>query len=59
MVPVVRAQAQQIPWLSNFQTAMFDLFLKANDVEEGIRSYDRLVTLAVASRDRWEEFRGQ
>ena len=53
----LRAQAQQIPWVSNFQTVMLDIFLKANDVDEGVRSYARLVTFAVASRARWDEFR--
>ena len=53
----LRVQAQQIRWISNFQAAMLDWFLKANDVDEGIRSYARFVTVAVASQNRWEEFR--
>ena len=32
----LRIETQQIRWVSNFQTAMLDLFLKANDVDEGV-----------------------
>jgi hypothetical protein len=52
-----RAQAEQIRWINDFQRALLDLFLKANRVEEGIRSYSRVVQLAAGTEPFWDRFR--
>jgi hypothetical protein len=52
----LRQQSQEIAWVSNLQASILNLFLKANSVDEGIRSYARFVKLAVASRDKWSEY---
>ena len=51
-----RVRSQEIPWASSLQSAVLDWHLKANSIPEGVRSYEKFVTLAVASRDRWDEF---
>jgi len=52
-----RLRADEIPQVTRLQTAILDSHLKANGVQGGIHSYSRIVTLAVATRERWEEFR--
>jgi hypothetical protein len=52
-----RLQADEIPQVTRLQSAILDSHLKANGVPNGIHSYSRIVTLAIATRDRWEEFR--
>jgi len=52
-----RAQAEQIPWINDFQRIVLDWFLKANSVEEGVRSYSRVVLLAAGSEPIWGNFR--
>jgi hypothetical protein len=52
-----RFQREQIPWVSSFQTALLDLFLKANSVEQGVRSYSTVVILAAGTESYWERFR--
>jgi Protein of unknown function (DUF3810) len=52
-----RAQAEQIPWINDFQRIMLDWFLKANSVDEGVRSYSRVVLLAAGSEPIWGNFR--
>lgn len=52
-----RARAEQIRWISNVQTAILDWFLKANRVEEGVRSYSQVVLLAAGTEDAWSRFR--
>ena len=44
-------------WINDFQRALLDLFLKANRVEEGIRSYSRVVQLAAGTEPFWDRFR--
>jgi hypothetical protein len=51
-----RVRSQEVPWASNLQSAVLDWHLKANSIPEGVRSYEKFVTLAVASHDRWGEF---
>jgi Protein of unknown function (DUF3810) len=52
-----RLRREQIQWISNVQSAVLDLFLKANSVEEGVRSYSRVVLLAAGTQDTWDRFR--
>ena len=52
-----RARAEQIPWIDNLQRAVLDWFLKANSVEEGVRSYSRVVLLTAGTEPNWDRFR--
>ena len=52
-----RSRRDRIQWLSNLQTAILDLFLKANSVEEGVRSYAEIVVLAAGTEENWDRFR--
>jgi hypothetical protein len=52
-----RARREQIRWISNLQTAVLDWYLKANRVEEGIRSYSQMVVMAAGTEPYWERFR--
>ncbi|MBI4473037.1 MAG: DUF3810 family protein [Acidobacteria bacterium] len=52
-----RARTERIQWISNVQTAVLDLFLKANSVEQGVRSYSEIVKLAAGTEENWERFR--
>jgi hypothetical protein len=52
-----RARSQQIRWVNGFQTAMLDLFLKANHVEQGVHSYSRVVVLTAGTEPYWDRFR--
>src|SRR5262249_1549564 len=52
-----RARAEQIQWINDFQRALLDFFLKANNVEEGVRSYSRMALLAAGTQPVWERFR--
>jgi hypothetical protein len=52
-----RARAEQIGWISDLQRAALDWFLKANSVEQGVRSYSRVVLLAAGTEPYWERFR--
>ena len=52
-----RARAEQIPWINNFQRDLLDVFLKANSVDEGVRSYSRVVLLAAGTQQSWERYR--
>jgi hypothetical protein len=52
-----RARREQIEWVNNFQRSLLDIFLKANSIEEGVRSYSRVVLLAAGTEPSWERFR--
>jgi hypothetical protein len=52
-----RARAEQIRWVSDFQRSLLDVFLKANNVEEGIRSYSRVVLLVAGTERTWAHYR--
>src|SRR5467141_400804 len=52
-----RARREQVRWISNVQTAILDWFLKANSVDEGIRSYSQVVLLAAGTEPYWNRFR--
>ena len=54
---VDRARAEEIRWVNDFQRALLDWFLKANNVEQGVRSYSRVVTIAAETEPFWEHFR--
>jgi hypothetical protein len=54
---VDRARAGEIRWVTDFQRALLDWFLKANNVEQGVRSYSRVVTVAAETQPFWEHFR--
>ncbi len=52
-----RARREQIPWIRFVQTAVLDLFLKANSVGDGVRSYAQVVVLAAGTEPYWDRFR--
>jgi hypothetical protein len=52
-----RARREQIRWISNLQTAVLDWYLKANRVEEGIRSYSQMVVMAAGTEPYWGRFK--
>jgi Protein of unknown function (DUF3810) len=52
-----RARAEEIPFINGFQQALLDWFLKANDIEQGVRSYSRVVVLAAGTQPSWDRFR--
>ena len=52
-----RARSEQIAWISQIQRLILDWFLKANHVEEGVRSYSRIVLLTAGTKPYWDRFR--
>ncbi len=52
-----RAQQEQVRWINDFQRIVLDWFLKANSVDDGVRSYSRVVLLTAGSQPVWEHFR--
>ncbi len=52
-----RARREQIPWVNDFQRSLLDLFLKANSVEQGVRSYSRVALLAAGTESTWDLYR--
>jgi hypothetical protein len=52
-----RARSEQIQWISGIQRAILDWFLKANHVEQGVRSYSRIVVLTAGTEPYWDRFR--
>jgi hypothetical protein len=52
-----RARKEQVAWISGFQRSLLDWFLKANNVEQGVRSYSRVVIIASGTEPFWEHFR--
>jgi hypothetical protein len=52
-----RARSEEIEWISQLQRGMLDWFLKANHVEQGVRSYSRIVLLAAGTEPYWDRFR--
>ncbi len=51
-----RIVSQEIPQVSRIQSALLDSHLKANGIQEGVRSYSKFVALAIATRERWGNF---
>ncbi len=51
-----RIARERIDWVSRTQTRSLDLFLKANQVEGGVRSYAEIVNLAAGTRPYWNRF---
>ena len=51
-----RVLRSRVQWVSRAQSRTLDTFLKLNRVEEGVRSYARIVSLAVGTRDSWDRF---
>jgi hypothetical protein len=52
-----RARSEQVRWISYMQSLILDLFLKANSVEEGVRSYSQVVLLLAGTQPYWDRFR--
>jgi hypothetical protein len=52
-----RARAEEIRWISRMQSLILDWFLKANSVDEGVRSYSQVVLLAAGTQPYWDRFR--
>ena len=52
-----RANKEQISWINDLQRVALDWFLKANHVEQGVRSYSRVVLLTAGTEPYWERFR--
>ena len=51
-----RARIEQIRWVNDFQQVLLDWFLKANSIDEGVRSYSRVVLLAAGTEPFWARF---
>jgi hypothetical protein len=52
-----RLRSGRIQWLSAFQNALLDFYLKSNSVQEGVRSYEEVVTLAAGTQPYWDLYR--
>ncbi len=52
-----RTSSEEIVWINEFQRSLLDWFLKANSVEQGVRSYSRVVLVAAETEPFWEHFR--
>lgn len=52
-----RLRSEQIRWVSNLQSAMLNVYLKTNNVPEGVRSYARILTMAAETQQTWDRFR--
>jgi hypothetical protein len=52
-----RARRQQIGWINDLQRFVLDWFLKANNVQQGVRSYSRVVVLLAGTEPYWNRFR--
>jgi len=52
-----KARLEQVAWINGFQRSLLDWFLKANNVEQGVRSYSRVVVIASGTEPYWEHFR--
>jgi hypothetical protein len=52
-----RTSSEEIAWINEFQRSLLDWFLKANNVEQGVRSYRRVVLVAAETEPYWEHFR--
>jgi hypothetical protein len=52
-----RSRVEQIQWINALQTVILDWFLKANHVEQGVRSYSRVVFLTAGTEPYWDRFR--
>jgi Protein of unknown function (DUF3810) len=52
-----RSRSEQIQWINQIQRMILDWFLKANHVEEGVRSYSRIVLVTVGTEPYWDRFR--
>ena len=52
-----RMRRERIAWINNLQSLVLDWFLKANSVEQGIRSYSRVVLLVAGTEPSWDRFR--
>jgi hypothetical protein len=52
-----RSRAERIQWINRLQTVILDWFLKSNHVEQGVRSYSRVVLLAAGTEPYWDRFR--
>jgi hypothetical protein len=54
-----RIRDSRIQWVSRTQSRTLDVFLRANRVPGGIRSYARIVRLAVGTRHNWDQFQSR
>jgi hypothetical protein len=52
-----RERREQIHWINDLQRTILDWFLKANSIDEGVRSYSRVVLVAAGTEPTWERFR--
>ena len=52
-----RVRRERIEWINDLQSLVLDWFLKANSVEQGIRSYSRVVSLVAGTESSWDRFR--
>jgi Protein of unknown function (DUF3810) len=52
-----RTRSEEISWVNDFQRSLLDWFLKANNVEQGVRSYSRVVLVAAETEPFWGYFR--
>ena len=52
-----RTRKEEVRWISNFQAAILNWYLKSNSVGEGIQSYSRVVVLAAGTEGYWARFK--
>src|SRR5215831_3753311 len=52
-----RLRSERVAWVSDFQAAILDAFLKANSVSQGVASYSRILVLAAGTEKSWDLFR--
>jgi hypothetical protein len=52
-----RIRSEQVRWVSRLQAFVLDWYLRANNVQEGIRSYARVAVLAAGTQEIWNQFR--
>ena len=52
-----RERQEEVRWINDLQRTILDWFLKANSIDEGVRSYSRVVLVAAGTEPTWERFR--
>jgi hypothetical protein len=52
-----RERQEEVRWINDLQRTILDWFLKANSIDEGVRSYSRVVLVAAGTQPTWERFR--
>ena len=51
-----RSREDRVEWVSRASDRTLDVFLRANRVRGGVRSYSEIIRLAVGTRSTWDRF---